>query len=151
MIGKRLWPTVLAAVAGVKDSIRESFRPFLEALNVWHIRRVSTPSSGDNGRIEVLQAWVRVSASSPYPTHDFLAYSALDTFCFKTPLRTSTPIPSHSRGSKCHKENKMSRSPIFKTKLTPKNVRQFETSSISSSLQSRRDLLQRSHMFGVPL
>lgn len=50
LIGKGLRPTVLA---GVKDSIREPFRPFRKALNVWHVRRV-TPSSSDNDCIEVL-------------------------------------------------------------------------------------------------
>ena len=48
--------------------------------------------------------------TSPYTTHNFFAHSALDTFCFKTPLRTtgtaaSPQIPSQSRGSKRRKEN----------------------------------------------
>ena len=42
-------------------------------------------------------------APSPYTPRDFLAHLAFDTYCFKTPLRTSlnptTPIPFHSRGS----------------------------------------------------
>ncbi|KAF8810223.1 hypothetical protein BYT27DRAFT_7186656 [Phlegmacium glaucopus] len=43
---------------------------------------------------------------SPY---NFLTHSALDSYCFKTPLRTSTnpstPIPSHNRASKRRNEN----------------------------------------------
>ena len=85
------------------------------------------------------QVWV--PTPSPYTTHDFFTHSALDTFCFKTPLRTSTVptrIPSHSRGSKRHKENEPLTDQLLPSTLPPKNVRNFETSSRQSSSQSRK-------------
>ena len=77
---------------------RSLLKPNRDELQLLQLRGLASHS--------IQQIWA--PSPSPYTPRDFLAQSAFDTYCFKTPLRASlnptTPNPSHSRGSK-RKEN----------------------------------------------